>query len=171
MTGRTKSKVVKGRRFEVDRAAIERDLANTMKKMGVVSYAPSVELYGNKEARVRFQRDSKKYEFKCSKYGHHLDNFRAVQLTIEYLYRATEAYGVENQEVDRVFAGFLAAPSGEAGEAWFTVLGVAEGAGADVIKAAYRAHAKQHHPDAGGDTAMFQRIQRAYEEGLKARSS
>lgn len=35
-----------------------------------------------------------------------------------------------------------------------------------LIKSAYRTQAKAHHPDAGGDAAVFRRIHRAYEELL-----
>ena len=45
----------------------------------------------------------------------------------------------------------------------YEILGVAPGASPIVIKAAYRRLAKQHHPDAGGDRALFEEIQRAYD--------
>lgn len=44
----------------------------------------------------------------------------------------------------------------------YSTLGVAETASPDEIKQAYRRLAKQHHPDKGGDTAQFQKIQEAY---------
>jgi curved DNA-binding protein len=45
----------------------------------------------------------------------------------------------------------------------YTTLGIAESATPDEIKKAYRKLASQHHPDKGGDTATFQRIQIAYD--------
>lgn len=45
----------------------------------------------------------------------------------------------------------------------YNVLGVDRTADQDQIKRAYRRLASQHHPDKGGDTAAFQRIQAAYE--------
>lgn len=33
-----------------------------------------------------------------------------------------------------------------------------------IIKSAYRQQAKTHHPDQGGDTAVFRRVQQAYEQ-------
>ena len=44
----------------------------------------------------------------------------------------------------------------------YDTLGVGESANADEIKKAYRKLASQHHPDKGGDTAMFQKIEEAY---------
>jgi hypothetical protein len=46
---------------------------------------------------------------------------------------------------------------------WYDVLGVAPTATADEIRAAHRARSKASHPDAGGSTAQFQLVQRAYE--------
>lgn len=45
----------------------------------------------------------------------------------------------------------------------YATLGVAKTATADEIKRAFRKLASQHHPDKGGDTAMFQSIQAAYD--------
>lgn len=45
----------------------------------------------------------------------------------------------------------------------YTTLGVAKNATPEEIKKAYRRLASIHHPDKGGDTAMFQNIQTAYE--------
>jgi curved DNA-binding protein len=45
---------------------------------------------------------------------------------------------------------------------YYTTLGINKDASADEIKRAYRGLASKHHPDKGGDTAMFQKIQEAY---------
>jgi len=45
----------------------------------------------------------------------------------------------------------------------YNTLGVAKNATPDEIKKAYRKLASQHHPDRGGDTATFQKIQAAYD--------
>lgn len=45
---------------------------------------------------------------------------------------------------------------------FYEVLGVNEKASQDEIKKAFRSLASKHHPDKGGDTATFQKIQEAY---------
>lgn len=44
----------------------------------------------------------------------------------------------------------------------YNTLGVSETATPEEIKKAYRKLASQHHPDKGGDTAMFQQVEEAY---------
>ena len=48
----------------------------------------------------------------------------------------------------------------------YQTLGVAKNATPEEIKKAYRRLASIHHPDKGGDTAMFQNIQTAYDENI-----
>jgi molecular chaperone DnaJ len=46
---------------------------------------------------------------------------------------------------------------------YYNILGVSKTASQDEIKKAYRKLASKHHPDKGGDTATFQKIQTAYD--------
>lgn len=45
---------------------------------------------------------------------------------------------------------------------YYSILGLQKTASPDEIKKAYRKLASQHHPDKGGDTVQFQKIQEAY---------
>jgi hypothetical protein len=46
----------------------------------------------------------------------------------------------------------------------YKILGIAKNASASEIKAAYRAAAMKYHPDTGGETWAFQKVQQAYEQ-------
>lgn len=46
---------------------------------------------------------------------------------------------------------------------YYEILGVNKDASQDQIKASFRKLAREHHPDKGGDTQQFQKIQQAYE--------
>lgn len=46
---------------------------------------------------------------------------------------------------------------------YYAILNVASDSTSSQIKAAYRKLAKKHHPDKGGDPALFHRIQEAYD--------
>lgn len=54
----------------------------------------------------------------------------------------------------------------EEGTSIWAVLGVASGASAEAIRAAYRARALVTHPDHGGDAEAFRRLRAAYAEAL-----
>lgn len=45
---------------------------------------------------------------------------------------------------------------------YYNILGVSKSASPDEIKKAYRKLAAKHHPDKGGDTAEFQKVEEAY---------
>lgn len=73
---------------------------------------------------------------------------------------------------DQLFGGFIAMPDdavlmlGSGTDDWWQVLGVEPTADKRAIQNAYRALAKVHHPDAGGDAEMFKRLRAAYEQGV-----
>lgn len=128
--------------------------------------------------KIIFDRAGKRYIRECSRWHHSLDNIRAIGLQIEYLYRALEVLGVNSsessfdQEFDSIFGGFLAAPDdtalllGDGRAAWFTVLGVHPEANKAEIRSAYRALARVHMPDAGGDEEAAKILNVAYKAGI-----
>lgn len=91
------------------------------------------------------------------------DNLAAIAATLEAM-RAIERHGGA-QVMDRAFTGFQALPA--SGPKWFTVLGVPETATAEQIEQAWRAKAKNAHPDVGGTTAQMAEINGARDEGLR----
>lgn len=98
------------------------------------------------------------------------DNVRAIALALEAL-RAVDRYGVTRRgEQYRGWTGITAEPAQmtperaaeflaeQSGRRWpaHTIL-----TDPDVLGQAYRAAARNHHPDAGGDAAEFDRITKA----------
>lgn len=91
------------------------------------------------------------------------DNMRAIGLTVAAL-RGLDRWGAGGM-VDAAFSGFAALPaSGTSGEDPYAVLGVHPEATWGEVQEAYRRLAKQHHPDAGGNTDDFLRIKHAFEQ-------
>jgi hypothetical protein len=169
------------RRFDATEQTIYRDLRATIIKLQATSLRVDYDLLGgDPTVRIYFDRRGKRYVSECRQWPHFLDNLRAAQLAIEYTYRIGEAYGVNYTEVkhqdlfDRIFAA-LEAPLDPnvlllgGGNEWWDVLGVNRTASRAEIVNAYRALAKVHHPDVGGDPEQFKRLRAAYETALEER--
>lgn len=172
------------RRFAAQETTTYGDLQTTMKKLGATSVrvAPR-DLMDAKDvqAEIVFDRGGRRYVVRCKKWGAWLDNLRAAERTIYYLYRAIDEYGVTTNEQHlgqafaALFAGFEAPPDdtvlalGSGQQLWHEVLGVKPEATKPEIINAYRALARTHHPDAGGDAETFKRLRSAYEQGIAAR--
>jgi DnaJ-domain-containing protein 1 len=174
------------RRFAAQETTVYRDLQNSMKRLGATSLRVGQrDLLNPKDvkAEIQFDRAGKRYVVRCMKWANFLDNLRAAERTIFYLYRAIAEYGAETnaqafgQAVDQFFAGFEALPDdsvlmlGNGKQHWWDALGVKQEATKAEIISAYRALARVHHPDAGGDATMFKRLREAYEHGLTARGA
>jgi hypothetical protein len=103
----------------------------------------------------------------CDKWNRVEDNLWAVAKHIEAL-RGQQRWGVGS--VEQAFTGYQSLPAAtdtDAG-AWWVVLGVDRAADLEAIKAAYRAKAKVTHPDVGGSSEAFNRIQQAYEQAMNS---
>lgn len=168
------------RKFTAQQSTILRDLRNVIDAMGATSLKVNQDIFTG-TSEIIFDRAGQRYVFRCEKYEDQLDNLRAAQLTITYLWRALEEYGVASSTEDlpealfaQFFLGFTPAPDDTAlllpsgRQEWWEILGVAPDADKRAIINAYRALAKMHHPDAGGDSEMFKRLREAYEEGIDA---
>jgi hypothetical protein len=94
------------------------------------------------------------------------DNLRSIGLAIEHL-RGLDRHGGATM-MERAFEGFAALPAPKS--AW-EILGIAPGASAEAISAAFRDRAKRAHPDAGGSHEVMAELARARDEALKARAA
>ena len=169
------------RRFSAQETTVKRELMNTMRKID----ATSLKIEQNEftgEVKVVFDRSGKRYTKICKRWEVSLDNLRAIQLSIEYLYRAVEVYGVESGEEEfdnlfnSVFIGIEATPDDsvlmiENKGSWYDILGIKADATTKDIINAYKSLARIHHPDVGGDKDTFIRLRKAYEEGLEKRGA
>lgn len=170
--------MTKTRRFSAQPQTIQRELSLIVKRLGATSLKVNQDIF-NGTAEIVFDRAGQRYVFRCEKYRDALDNLRAAQLTISYLWRALEEYGVtsETETLDKVFArfflGFAAAPDdsalllGSGSAEWWEILGIRPDADKEAVVNAFRALAKIHHPDMGGNAEDFKRLRLAYQEGVK----
>jgi len=164
------------RRFKAQESTVKSHLRNTMNKIGATSLKIATDEMGG-EVEVIFDRNGKRYIRRCSKWESSLDNLRAIQLSIEYLYRAVEVYGVEGEEFDTVFnsifIGIEATPDDSVlmignQTNWWEILGIESTASKEDIINAYKALAKIHHPDTGGNNETFIKLRKAYEEAINS---
>lgn len=95
----------------------------------------------------------------CDRWTRIEQNVQAIALTIEAM-RGMERWGAKHM-IKAMFTGFKQLPAGDT--EWWKVLGVSPRATQEEVRTAYRALAKTHHPDAGGNPDEFHRIQSAYE--------
>lgn len=100
----------------------------------------------------------------CDQYDYPIDNLHALSKGIEAV-RGMNRWGVSDF-IKRAFTGFKALPEAISTQAWYEVLGVDKTADKEAIKSAYRKMAQIHHPDTGGSSAMFDRLSKAYQQGM-----
>jgi len=164
------------RRFTAQETTVKRELRNTMSKVDATSLIIEMDEFTGK-VKVIFDRQGKRYTKSCKKWENSLDNLRAIQLSIEYLYRAIEVYGVSCQEEEfnelfnTMFIGFEATPDDSVllighQKDWWDILGIKKEADKKDIINAFKSLARIHHPDVGGDAEIFKKIRKAYDEGM-----
>ncbi len=115
---------------------------------------------GDPGAAVYFSRKGTPQVLAIDRYTMPEDNLWAIARTIAAL-RQIERDGGPSI-LDRAMEGFSALPGGQR---WpWSVLGVEEGCSFAEADEAYRALAKELHPDVGGSTEEFQELQEAWQE-------
>lgn len=90
----------------------------------------------------------------CDRWQRPEDNLWAIVKSLEAK-RGLERWGAVS--MDREYEGYLHLPAsaGEGAGDAFAALGIAPDAPRATVKAAWRAWAKEHHPDRGGDHDRF----------------
>ncbi len=164
------------RRFSAQETTVKRELRSTINKIEATSLKISQDEFSG-EVEVIFDRNGKRYTKKCSKWENSLDNLRAIQLSIEYLYRAIEIYGIESQEefnslFNQMFVGIEATPDDSILKVgnetnWWDILQVKKESSKKDIQNAFRSMARIHHPDMGGNPEQFKKLRKAYDEALR----
>lgn len=114
-------------------------------------------------AAFYFDLDGRPHALACDRWSTVADNIAAIAAHIEAL-RGQERWGVA--DLRQAFAGHAALPPPDP---WWIVLGVAQNASIDDIRAAYRAMSKVHHPNAGGERAAWDCLSAAYETAQRER--
>jgi len=110
---------------------------------------------------VYFEYKGQRMCFACDKYRKIEDNIHAITLTIGAL-RGIKRWGTGDM-MERAFTGFTALPN-QSAEHWRDILGVTGIDNLDEIREKYVRLRGLHHPDKGGDSAMFDKIQKAWEQ-------
>lgn len=152
-----------------------RDLDETFRKWGVVEWytlprRPDLrKRWWTKEERlitVVFVRSGQEQRFSLGSQERPIDNLRALYLGIESM-RMNEVRGIG--EIVREMYLQLPAPAKERDP--YDVLQVNKDAPMALIDAAYRALAKERHPDSGGSVEAFKELQAAYEAVKQERAA
>lgn len=120
---------------------------------------------------IFFKRGGVDMALACDVYTTVEDNLWALCRTLEAL-RQIERDG-SPALINRAFKGFAQLPDPDKRE-WWEVLNVLRTANNDEIRSAYIRLARQYHPDTGengGDSVMFDQVQKAYDLALGRRGA
>ncbi|KKM51397.1 hypothetical protein LCGC14_1555530 [marine sediment metagenome] len=148
-------------------AETRHDIDETFAKWGIDEYRVPRDGRGDYgEATVIFYVNDQKQDLSCSRFSYYRDNLRAVYLILESLRKAQER-GIL-QELARAAIAML--PPGVVKRLPHDVLGVATNAPLTVAEAAYRALAKERHPDIGGSNEAMRELIEAI-EAIRAQST
>lgn len=118
---------------------------------------------------VYFVREKQDMVIACDNFDNIGCNIHAIAKTVEAM-RGIDRWGC-SELMSRAFTGFKALPENGTitNTSWWEVLGLkSPDISQEEIKSAYRELIKTHHPDKGGSSEFFIRIQKAYEESQTA---
>jgi len=169
-------------RFKVTMDKAQRFLRDELSRMGATGLIISTNIPVRKDGMlyadwmnkkiddpgvaIYFKYKGKDVSMCCDQYNKIWENIYALGKGIEAL-RGMERWGVSDF-LDRAFTGFTALPESKVTneKTWCEILEVQPWANADQIKEAYRKKAMEVHPDKGGTSEMFNRVQTAYQQGM-----
>lgn len=112
---------------------------------------------------VYFEYKKRPMVFACDRWAMVGDNIHSIGKTIEAL-RGIERWGASDM-LERAFTGFEALP--EPPKDWRAVLNCSADVTFEAARQRYLSLRSEHHPDRGGDSEMFQRIQEAWEHAKR----
>lgn len=112
-----------------------------------------------------FDYEGKQVAMPCDRWNRIEANVRAIALTIEAM-RGMERWGAKHM-IRAMFSGFSALPE-KTGRSCWDVLGLEPGQRTKSgIETAFRAKARETHPDTGGSAEAFQELHAARETALQ----
>ena len=115
---------------------------------------------------IYFEMDGEQVSMCCDQYLKVLENMYALGKSVEAL-RGIDRWGC-SEFMKRAFTGFKALPeSGTLTGTCWDILDMQQSRDEDLINQMYRAKAKVHHPDKGGDAEKFNSLTKAYEQALQ----
>lgn len=109
---------------------------------------------------VYFELDGEPYCLPCDAWNRVPDNMAAIAAHLNAI-RGIERWGVGDLRAH--FKGFTAIEH-QPELKWYDVLGCSPDADAEEVRARYKAARKRAHPDSGGSSDEFHKVQQAYAE-------
>lgn len=180
--GWPRAKYRESSRFKVGLADARDELLNELARMGAARLilSTNIELrrdglpYANRAEpldpgiAVYFMWKKKPMTFACDRWDRVRDNIRAIGKTIEAL-RGIERWGASDM-MERAFTAFVAlpAPGQTVTLSCWRVLEIEPGSSRAEIDRAYRAKAREAHPDSGGSRERWDALQAAYDQAKAA---
>lgn len=116
------------------------------------------------KAAVHFALRGVNIKIECDSQASYKQNIRCVCYAVNAM-RMNEKRGI----ADTMARAYLQLEAPKEQRDPYVVLQVRPDASIEIVEASYKALAKRHHPDKGGDAKMFKEIQDAYDRVKKER--